>query len=118
MYRERDGVLSPTWRAYALSLALYVVLLVVGYMAIFIVWREALLSILSVVTEGSHWTIARLSYMLGIVAISVLGFVFLMAAEPYLRRGVERHDLRRRFLRLFVPLAAVILIGILLRTIL
>jgi hypothetical protein len=118
MYRERDGILSPTWRAYALSLGLFLVLLFVGYLAIFIVWREALLAMLAVVLQGRHWSISRLFYMLGIVAIAIAGFIYLMAAEPYLRGGVERHDLRRRFLRLFLPLVAITLIGMLVRAIL
>jgi hypothetical protein len=45
----------------------------------------------------------------------VLGFVFLMAAEPYLRGGVEHKDLRRRFMRLFIPLAALTVIGLIVR---
>lgn len=115
MYRERDGILAPTWRAYAVSLGLFLVLLFVGYLAIFVVWREALLSVLAVVLQGRHWSISRLLYMLGVVAFTVGGFVFLMAAEPYLRGGVESHDLRRRFLHLFIPLAAITLIGMVVR---
>lgn len=118
MYRERDGILSPTWRAYALSLGLFLVLLFVGYLAIFVIWREALLAMLAVVLQGRHWSISRLFYMLGIVVFAVVGFVFLLASEPYLRGGVERHDLRRRFLRLLLPLVAITLIGMLVRGIL
>lgn len=115
MYRERDGILSPTWRAYALSLGLFLILLFVGYLAIFIVWREALLAMLAAVLQGRHWSISRLLYMLGIVVFAFVGFIFLMASEPYLRGGVEHHDLRRRFLRLFIPLVAILLIGMLVR---
>lgn len=115
MYRDRNGVQSPTWRAYALSLGLFLLLLFIGYLAIFVVWREALLSILAVALQGRHWSISRLMYMLGIIVFAVLGFIFLMASEPYLRAGVEHHDLRRRFLRLFIPLAVITLIGVLVR---
>lgn len=118
MYREREGILSPTWRAYALSLGLFLVLLVVGYVAIFIVWREALLDMLAVVLQGRHWSISRLLYMLGVVGLTIVGFIYLMAAEPYLRVGVERHDLRRRFLRLFIPLAVITIIGLIVRGVL
>ena len=118
MYREREGVQFPTWRAYALSFGLFIVLLVIGYLAVFVVWREALLAMLSVVLQGRHWSVSRLLYMLGIVALSVSAFIFLMAAEPYLRVGVERHDLRRRFLRLFVPLVLLMIIGMVVRQVL
>jgi hypothetical protein len=115
MYRERDGVISPTWLAYALSFSLFALLLAIGYLTIFIIWREALLSVLAAVMQGRHWSISRLLYMLSIVSLAVGGFVFLMAAEPYLRTGVERRDLRRRFMKLFIPLAALAVIGMAVR---
>lgn len=115
MYSEHDGIQAPTWRAYALSLGLFLVLLLVGYLAIFVVWREALLSILSMVLQGRHWSISRLLYMLSVAFLAVVGFIFLLASEPYLRGGVERHELRRRFLQLFIPLAAITIIGLIVR---
>ena len=110
--------MTPTWRAYALSFGLFIVLLVLAYLAIFVIWRSTLLSMYVVVMEGRHWSVTRLLYLLSIVALTICGFIFVMAAEPYLRGGVERRDLARRFLRLFVPLLVLTILGLVVRLVL
>ena len=56
----------------------------------------------------------RLIYMLGILFVGVSLFVLFMAAESYLRTGVPRRQLLRRFVPLAAPLAIAGGLGLLL----
>ena len=50
----------------------------------------------------------------GTITLLGLGlFIFVMAAEPYLRNGIARRQLLRRFLRLAIPVAIAAVIGLL-----
>ena len=118
MYQERDGIVTPTWRAWLTCYTLYVLLLVLSYVVIFLIWREALVVIFAVVMSDSHWTVSRLFYLLGVLAFAFGGFIYLMVAEPYLRGGVECRQLKRRFKRLFIPLAVIAVAGIVARVVL
>lgn len=118
MYRERDGIVTPTWRAWLTCYGLFAFLLVLSYVVIFLIWREALLVIFAVLMSGSHWSVTRVLYLLGVLAFAFGGFVYVMVAEPYLRGGVECRQLKRRFKRLFIPLAVIALIGVVARVVL
>ena len=78
----------------------------------FIIWRWTILALLAAFMGRSSAN--RLIYMLGILFVGVSLFVLVMAAEPYLRTGVPRRQLLRRFVRLAAPLAIAGGLGLLL----
>ncbi len=106
---------SSTWVSYLLCYTLYGLLLVIGYIVAFVLWRPALLVVFSSLL-GERSYPARLFYMVSVVLLGGLMFIFLLVAEAYLRNGVARRQLLRRFVRLTVPLVIAGVIGVALRT--
>lgn len=115
-----DGQVLPPpprrpWRqAVAPYLACYAgfaLLLVLEY-AVFAVWRSTLLDLLGAFVSASEWDTAL--YGFGLVLLVMALLLFAMAAEPYLRAGVERRRVRERFLRLALLLVLAIGVGALL----
>jgi hypothetical protein len=57
----------------------------------------------------------RLIYLASMTLLGLGLFILVMGAEPYLRNGVERDQLRRRFFRLAWPLLIAGAVGLLVR---
>src|SRR5262245_57216267 len=94
---------EPTWLGYLACYTLYVLLIVGGAATLFVVLRPALLVLIDVLLGNSRAN--RIVY-LGTITLLGLGlFIIVMAGEPYLRTGLARHQLLRRFIRLAAPVA-------------
>ncbi len=96
-------------RAYLACYALYAVVLVLSY-GVFVVWSQTILLGLGVFEDNFDLTPAL--WAGGIVVVGFALYLLVLVAEPYLRNGVPKRQLRRRFLRMAVPLAAIIIVGI------
>ncbi len=100
----------PGFREYAACYALYLVVLALGALAFFLLY-DATQYLFPVVLGWEHVVAAGLTVDLAIVVIGVSLFVLLILGESYLRAGVQRRELRHRFLRLAVPLVAASAVG-------
>ena len=111
-----NGVVELRWRekllGYLLCYSLYVVLIALSYVVTFMIWRWALVAMIAAFMGRSDAN--RLIYMLGMLFAGMGVFVLVMAAEPYLREGVRRRQLRRRFVRMAAPLGIAGILGLLL----
>ena len=107
-----------TIREYAAVYALWLLLIALGYLVVAVVWRSAIQALVVALVDETDVD-ARFRggafYFFGITLILLGLFAMIMAGEPYLRQGAERGQLRRRFLRLAVPLAALGVLGVLVR---
>src|SRR5579884_2636387 len=85
-------------------------LVVVLSVATFLVWRNCAQLLVGVLDIDSaarpFW------YALSVVVIVIALFITDLAAEPYLRQGERKGQLGRRFRRLLIPLAAILVAGI------
>ena len=95
--------------------AAYFVLLALGYVVVFLIWRQTLLTLLAV--AGVTRAFDAL-YMLSMILLGGGLFILVMAAEPYLRAGIATCQLRRRITRMVVPVGIAGLIGVVLQVIL
>ena len=95
---------QPGFREYAACYALYLALLALSALAFFLLY-DAAQYLFPVVLGWEHVVASGLSVDVAIVVIGMSLFVLLILGEPYLRAGIRRRELRRRFLRLAVPLA-------------
>lgn len=106
---------KPGLKHYGVVYALFAVILVLAY-ASFWLWRQALTLLLQVFLPGNF---ANRSIILFSMLLITLGlFITVLASEAYLRTAVEGRregQLRRRFLRLALPLAGFCVLGLLLR---
>ena len=71
--------------------------------AVLLLWRTTLLALSAALLGASDLTPLLYGTVMALLGLGL--FVLTMAAEPYLRSGVRRRQLRRRFARLAVPLA-------------
>lgn len=104
---------EPTPLEYAACYAAYAVIAVAAIFGVFVVWRRAILGMLlrlALEPEG-----VRLWYVLSMLVMGVGLFIGVFAAEAYLRTGLRWRRLRRRLLRLGLPVAGFVLLGLLLR---
>lgn len=95
--------------------AAYFVLLALGYVVVFMIWRQTMITLLAV--AGVTRAFDAL-YMLSMILLGGGLFILVLAAEPYLRAGIATCQLRRRITRMVVPLGIAGLLGILLQVVL
>ncbi len=107
---------SPSRRelmlAYVVCYGLFLLLLALSILAFF-AWRAAILALIGAFAGRSAAN--SLLYVGPMTLIGLVLFLIIMAAETYLRTGVERRQLRRRFVRFVTPLIIVVLLAVLLR---
>ena len=96
-YRRSHQLVS-----YAACYALYAVVFALA-VAVLLLWRTTVLALSAAVLGASDLTPLLYGTVMALLGLGL--FVLTMAAEPYLRSGVRRRQLRRRFARLAVPLA-------------
>jgi thiosulfate reductase cytochrome b subunit len=101
----------PTWLAYLACYALYALLIAGGIAILFLVVRPAVLALISALLGSSQAN--RIVYLASITLLGLGLFILVMAAEPYLRNGVERRQLLRRFIRIAAPVVIVGALGLL-----
>ena len=112
--RETGGsARKPTVLHYVVCYLLFILLIVIGTVSVLEIWRVAILEFLSTFMRGNFATPAILEFTIVLMMLGL--FLLVLIAEPYLRQGVQRGLLLRRWLRLAVPLAAFGIIGLLLR---
>jgi hypothetical protein len=92
------------WR-YAACYALFLVVLGLSVLD-FVIWWQALLVLVGVGITAPE--IGPAVWAVGIVLVGLAMFALVMVAEPYLRAGVRRQQLGRRFVRLA---AIVVVVG-------
>jgi hypothetical protein len=95
---------EPTLRGYLACYALYILIIIPGTLAVFLIWRNAIVALLATFLQGSQAN--RLIYLASMALLGLGGFILVMAAEPYLRNGLQRQQLLRRFWKLAIPLVA------------
>ena len=102
---------QPIWLEYLACYALYILLIVGSAATLFLVLRPALLALIDALLGDSRAN--RIVY-LGTITLLGLGlFILVMAAEPYLRKGVECQQLVPRFIRLAAPVVIAAVLGLL-----
>jgi hypothetical protein len=117
MYMAKTGAArKPTLLEYVACYALYVLLLIPGVLVVLFIWRNAVLAMIAAFLGRSQAN--RLVYLASMALLGLGGFILVMAAEPYLRSGVRRQQLLRRFGRLALPLVIAGGLGLLLLTVL
>jgi hypothetical protein len=104
-----------TVRSYLTLYALYIGLIIPGTIAVLLIWRNAILALLAAFMGRSQAN--RLIYLASMALLGLGAFILVMAAEPYLRNGMQRRQLMRRFRKLAVPLVIVGALGVLVLTI-
>ena len=106
--RERLG-------RYLAAYLLLASIIVVGFVVLVIIWLQAILNIIAMlfdVTDVDVRYAGTFVYLIAGILLLIMLFVTIMAGEPYLRVGAERGDLRRRYLRIIIPLIAFGLLGL------
>jgi hypothetical protein len=106
---------EPTLRGYLACYALYLALIIPGTVAVFLIWRNAIIALLAAFLQGSQAN--RLIYLASMALLGLGGFILVMAAEPYLRLGLQRQQLMRRFWKLAIPLVIAAALALLVLTI-
>ena len=107
---------KPTTRGYLACYALYIGLIIPGTIAVFLLWRNAIIAILAAFLPGSQAN--RLIYLASVALLGLGAFILVLAAESYLRIGLQRQQLMRRFRKLAIPLAIAGAVALLVLTIL
>ncbi|MEO7908359.1 MAG: hypothetical protein ABIV47_01790 [Roseiflexaceae bacterium] len=106
----------PTMRGYLACYALYIGLIIPGTLAVFLIWRNAILVMLAAFLGRSQAN--QLIYLASMVFLGLGAFILVMAAEPYLRNGLVRRQLMRRFRKLAIPLVIAAALALLVLTLL
>jgi hypothetical protein len=91
-----------TLGAYVACYALYIGLIIPGTITVFLIWRNAIVAMIRRFLAGNQAN--QLIYLASMALLGLGAFILVMAAEPYLRSGVERRQLMRRFRKLAIPL--------------
>jgi hypothetical protein len=98
---------------YVLCYALFAVIIVLSVYVIFFIWRPAI-DLLVVRYIEKTW--AYNAYRnFGYILMTLFGFVIVMVAEPYLRTGVVKNQLVKRFGKIALPLVIAGVAGLLLQ---
>ena len=111
MLTTNPGVRSPTPLAYLACYSLYGLLLVCSVVTL-LIWRVTIL--LMIATRIGVSSVNGSIYTVSMIVIGLSLFMLVIAAEPYLRNGVKRGQLMRRFARVALPVAVAGLLGVLL----
>lgn len=105
----RRPAARPKRSLYVVCYLGYAAVLALSYL-VFVVWREVVSLLVGYLL--SYQASSQAIYGLLVVLIVLGLFGLAMGAEPYLRRGVTRGDLRGRLAKLILPLAGAIVLGV------
>jgi len=106
----------PALRGYLACYALYIGLIIPGTIAVILIWRNAILVMLAAFLGRSQAN--QFIYLASMALLGLGGFILVMAAEPYLRNGVKRQQLMRRFRKLAFPLVIAAALALIMLTVL
>jgi hypothetical protein len=109
-----ESAKRPYLRSYVACYALYIGLIIPGTIVVFLIWRNAILAMLAAFLGRSQAN--RLIYVACMLLLGLCGFILVIAAESYLRNGVQRQKLLPRFVKLAVPLLIAGALGLLVLT--
>ncbi len=98
---------------YLACYTLFALLLALGYLVVFVLWPATIIAMLAMLNW--HRDTNDLVYLLSMLILGTGLFILVMAAEPYLRNGIRRRQLLKRFVRLAVPVGITGLLGLLLQ---
>ena len=93
---------------YVLCYVLYALILALSY-GVFVIWSQTILLALGPIVDSQQLPAL---WGAGVLLIGISAYGLVLVAEPYLRDGVQKRQLRRRFLRIAVPLVVTIVTGI------
>ena len=114
---ERDPMAERAQRGpvsqYVLCYALFAALIALVVYVVFIIWRYAIDDLVHRFVEKT-WAYNAFQNF-GLLGLTIVGFVLVMAAEPYLRHGIARHEVLRRFGKLALPIVIAGAAGLLLQ---
>ncbi len=99
---ETEPTKWPTLRGYLACYALYIGLIIPGTIAVFLIWRNAIVVMIAAFLGRSQAN--QLVYLASVLFLGLGAFILVMAAGPYLRNGLQRRQLMRRFRKLAIPL--------------
>src|SRR5215218_2470791 len=80
---------------YLACYALFTTVIALSILVIFGIWRNTITMLVVRYVEKPWAYNAYQSF--GLIALTILGFILVMTAEPYLRDGVARKQLMKRF---------------------
>jgi hypothetical protein len=100
---------QATWVDYLVCYVLYVLLILGGVAALIMVVRPAILALIVALLGNSQAN--RIIYLASMTLLGLGLFILIMAAEPYLRNGIERRQLLRRFIRIATPVIVASILG-------
>jgi hypothetical protein len=98
---------------YLACYALFTTVLALTVFVVFGIWRNTLTLLVVRYVEKSWAYNAYQNF--GLIALTILGFILVMTAEPYLRDGVARKQLMKRFGKLAILLVVAGVAGLLLQ---
>ena len=98
--------------SYGACYALYILLVALSAAVLFI-WPTTILALIGAFIGLS--TANELIYMLSNLLLGLSLFVVVIAGAPYLHSGIRRRQVRRRFVRVAVPLGGLVALGLLLQ---
>ena len=96
-------------RAYVVCYVLYALILVMSYGA-FVIWSQTVLLGLGAFVDAPQAVPALWGG--GVLILGIAAFLLVLVAEPYLRDGVQKRQLRRRFVRVAGPMVGIMLVGV------
>jgi magnesium-transporting ATPase (P-type) len=102
----------PSLRSYLICYLLYAALIALVVVVTFVIWRRAILNT-TLAINGRHEA-NTIIYFASMVLMGLVSFIVVMTGEPYLRNGLARGLLLRRFARLALPFVVAGIIGLLL----
>jgi hypothetical protein len=76
----------------------------------FVIWSQTILLGIGALVEGQQ--VVPALWGAGLLLIGISAYLLVLIAEPYMREGVPKGQVPRRFLRLAVPLVATIVVGV------
>jgi len=104
-----------TLGAYVACYALYILLIIPGIVAVFLLWRNVILALLGAFMPGNQMN--NFIYLVTVALMGLGAFVLVLAAGPYLHRGVEQRRLMHHFGRLLLALVIAAAVALLVLTI-
>jgi hypothetical protein len=111
MFTTKTDVRSPAQLKYVACYSLYGLLLI-GSIVTLLIWRVVILLLIATMIGLSPANGSI--YAVSLIVIGIGLFMLMIAVEPYLRNGVKRGQLMRRFVRVALPVITLGMLGLLL----
>ncbi len=100
----------PGFREYAGCYALYLVIVALSVATMY-GWLLAIQWLFPIILGWDLMMANAFAVGLTLLLVGIALFSLVLLAEPYLRAGIQRREIRRRFARVAIPLVAVGVLG-------